>query len=186
MSASTKAVVCLCIFFMLVFTMAYRLNPHNPVSILAGESSAGTWMSGALLTTCAVLSMVIAMRKGWWPWALVSAFFIVLAIDERFMFHEQLKERIVFWIYHNTRWFTAGWIFELPVIVGAIAGGWVAFVLWRHIHTSHRIPLVAVALLGTASVMIDILRAGVVWEEGFKLLAELTMACVLIREVEMQ
>jgi len=47
-----------------------------------------------------------------------------------------------------------------------------------------RILLISVTVLGTASVVIDVLTAGVFWEECFKLFAELLLVCALIMNVK--
>jgi len=177
-----KAAGALVVFFVLVFSVAIALNPHYPMLVIAGESSVGTWLSGVLLIISATVSLITGMRKGWLPWFLVAAFFSVLALDERFMFHERLKEKIIFSYHHGT--VVSRWVYELPVIAGACAGAAIAFLLWRYLHGASRVLLLCAAFLGSASVAIDVLGAGVLWEECFKLLAELLIACVLLREVD--
>ena len=149
-----KAVGLLCVFFVLVFLVALAFDPHYPVLILVGESSVGTWMSGVLLVVSATASLIIGMRRAWLPWFFISAFFFVLALDERFMFHERMKEHIIFNITHNVS--RSRLLNELPVIVAACAGVFVAFMLWRHLrHRKNRILLFCAAILGTASVTVD-------------------------------
>ena len=181
--SASKAVGLLCVFFVLVFLVALAFDANYPVLIIAGESSIGTWMSGVLLVVSATASMIIGMRRGWLPWFFIAAFFFMLALDERFMFHERMKEHIIFNITHNVS--RSRLINELPVIVAACAGVFVAFILWRHLrHRRNRILLFCAAVLGTASVTVDVLAAGVLWEECCKLLAELSIACALLGEVE--
>ncbi len=181
MRASYKATIVLCAFFVSVFIISLLLNPHYPVLIIAGESSVGTWMSGVLLIMSATISLIIAIRQNSYRWILVTAFFIMLAVDERFMVHEQLKERIIFSFQTATRW-----IYELPVIVGACIGVLVVLFLWKYFDGTSRLLLVCAAMLGTASVITDVLAAGVLWEECFKLVAELLMPCALLRKVDEQ
>ena len=181
--SASKAVGLLCVFFILVFLVALTFNSNYPVLILAGESSVGTWMSGVLLVVSATASMIISMRRGWLPWFFIAAFFFMLALDERFMFHERMKEHIIFNITHNVS--RSRLLNELPVIVAACVGVVVAFILWRNLlHGRNRILLFCAAILGTASVTVDVLAAGVLWEECFKLLAELSIACALLGELE--
>lgn len=164
-----KAVALLIAFFVLVFTVSLAFHRHYPMLIIAGEDSVGTWMSGALLMLCATTCLIMGMRQGWYPWVLVTIFFIVLALDERFMFHERLKERIIF-SFHSAN--LPHWCYELPVIVGACVGALIARLLWHYVATS-RMLLLCATVLGTASVAIDVLAAGILWEECCKLLAEL-------------
>src|SRR5882672_10544044 len=181
--STSKAVGLLCVFFVVVFLVALAFNSNYPVLIMAGESSVATWMSGVLLVVSATASMIISMRRGWLPWLFISAFFFVLALDERFMFHERMKEHIIFNFTHNV--VRSRLLNELPVMIAARAGAFVTFILWRHLqHGRNRILLFCATVLGTASVTVDVLAAGVLWEECFKLLAELSMACALLGEVE--
>lgn len=180
MKAYTQAVVLLCILFILFFTIAIAWHPYNPVLILAGESSPGTWMSGVLLIVAATMALITGMRRGWHPWSVAAVFFFVLAADERFMFHERLKEKIIFSI--NTAE-TSRWLYEFPVILGALFGIALTVLLWRYVQQTSRILLMFAAVLGSISVTIDITAAGVVWEECFKLLAELLLVCALLKEV---
>ena len=180
MKAYTQVVVFLCVLFIFFFVVAITLHPYNPVLILAGESSPGTWLSGVLLTIAATATLITGMRRGWYPWYIAAIFFFILAVDERFMFHEQLKEKIIFSFDTAT---TSPWLYELPVILGALAGVALTASLWRHLHMASRILLICAAVFGSISVCIDIVRAGVVWEECFKLLAELALVCSLLREV---
>jgi hypothetical protein len=174
------AILLLCGFFVLVFAVAFIVNPHFPVLVLAGENSTGTWMSGALLLFMASLCLFISMKQRWYPWLFFACFFLLLALDERFMFHEQIKERILF----SSPVTPARWVYELPVILGAIGGGCISVLLWKHLPSKSRMLLPAIVLLGATSVMIDVMARGVFWEECFKLVAELLMACALLWRVE--
>jgi hypothetical protein len=178
--SASKAILLLGIFFVLVLGIAFRYNPHFPVRVIAGEQSAGTWLSGVLLIIMASMSLVISMRQRWYPWLLLAMFFLLLALDERFMFHEQLKEHIIFSSYAD--WLPR-WAYELPVIIGGCLGGLMAFALWRNLPAKSRVLLLVAVVMGTASVVIDILAGGVVLEECLKLVAELLVVCVLVSRV---
>ena len=178
-----KSIVVLLSFFILVFAFAFAFNPHFPQLILAGESSVATWMSGVLLIMSGSLSLVIGMRKGNGLWYLITAFFFLLAADERFMFHEQFKERIIF-SFQPVK--ASVLVYELPVIAGACLGAVMARLLWRQLRGISRVCLVCAVILGTSSVVIDICTAGVLWEESFKLLAELLVTCALLKRTEEQ
>jgi hypothetical protein len=179
-SAGT-AILFLCTFFASVLAVSFMYNRHYPVTVLGGEDSVGTWMSGVLLTFMATLCLFISMKQRWYPWIFFTIFFLLLALDERFMFHERIKERIIF----SSHSFTLSrWIYELPVLVGACLGGCLALLMYRHLPLKGRVLLAVVVLSGTVSVAIDVMAKGVFWEECFKLLAELLMACVLLLTVE--
>lgn len=169
-----------CGFFGLVVAVALIESRHYPARALSGETSVGTWLSCALLIAAAVLALVAGMRRGLTPWSLYALFFAFLALDERFMFHEQAKMRIQFGypgVPAAWRWFD-----ELPVLLGAVAGALVALHLWKRMGRRGRMLLGCAAVLGSASVAMDVLHAGAMPEDGFKLLAELALVCGLLGE----
>jgi hypothetical protein len=168
-------ILLLCSFFVVSFAIAFSVNRYFPTLVIAGEASVGTWMSGVLLITCAVLSLVHGIQWGWYPWFLSSSFFFLLAADERFMFHEQMKDFIIFSYSHAPLL-----MHELPVVVAACAGGFVAWTLWKHLARG-KIFLIGGVVLGLASVVFDIFSLGVLWEECFKLFGELSLACAFLK-----
>jgi hypothetical protein len=173
--SSRTACLLLVGFVMGVPGIALLFNSNFPVLVFAGEDSVGTWMSGALLIFSASRCLFIGMNERWYPWLLLASFFLLLALDERFMFHELVKERILFSHNHTSRP-----VYELPVIIGAGLGVWAALLLWRHTLLPSRILILGAAALGTTSVVIDVLAAGVLWEECCKILAEMLAACALL------
>jgi len=175
------AILVLCSFFFIVLAVAFAYNIHFPVKVIGGEDSVGTWMSDALLIFMAASCLFISMNRRWYPWLLFAAFFMFLALDERFMFHEQLKQRILFSFVTIQ---LSRWVYELPVIIGAMVGIGLSFVLWRFLPASGRMLLPCVVALGATSVAIDVIGAGVLWEESCKLMAELLMACTLLLTTE--
>lgn len=177
-SAATGLV---CGFLGLVVACALVGSRHYPARALSGEASVGTWLSGALLIAAAVLALVAGMRRGLIPWSMYALFFAVLALDERFMFHEQAKTRIQFgYPGIPAAW---QWVYELPVLLGAVAGAILALHLWKRMGRRGRMLLGCAALLGSASVAMDVLHAGAVPEDCLKLLAELALVCGLLGEV---
>jgi hypothetical protein len=168
----------LCAFFILSFALAVNRNPYFPMLVLAGEDSVGTWMSGVLLIICAVMSLMQLKHAGWYPWLFISAFFFLLAADERFMFHERMKDSIIFSNPHAPLL-----LYELPVISAACVGGVVGWLLWKHL-TRARLFLIVAIVLGSASVVFDVLSLGLFWEECFKLTAELLLACMMMQNQE--
>lgn len=171
------AIGLLILFSALVLGFAFRANLYFPVRAIAGEQSAGTWLSGTLLIIMASLSLVLSMNREWNPWIILTIFFLALAVDEHFMFHEYLKEKIIF---SGT---TSRWLYEMPAIIGAIVGCVVSLIIWKAVHRKNRILLVIAVTLGTASVTIDVVAGGVLWEEILKLSAELFVVSLLLLEV---
>jgi len=165
---------CLCILF-----GAYLARPDYPVLVICGESSMGTWLSGMMLVTLAVLSMLLAMQRRIFPWVLFTLFFTVLSLDERFMFHEYFKERLLIAL----RMKPHSWqvICELPVMIGSVIGAGAAALLWKNIRSrSGRVLLSMAVACGTGSVVIDILCCGVLWEDSLKLIAEMCLVSAFI------
>lgn len=165
-------------FVVVVFGLAWMINPHYPRLILVGESSIATWMSGTLLVMCGTLCLVVANRSGWYPWLVIVAFFFVLAIDERFMIHEYFKQRLVF-AHPDASWL----LHEVAVIVGACIGAIVSVILWPQIAAVSRRLLLCAVVLGLVSVVIDIADAGVLCEEIAKLLAEILITTALLAKI---
>jgi hypothetical protein len=170
----------LCVFFAIVFIISFLNNPYYPANVIAGEASVGTWASGVLLVMSATVSLILGMRRGWFPWSVVAIFFLVLALDERFMLHESVKGRIIF--HYQLDPARQHLIAELPVIAGALVGGLISFILWRHLRRTGRMLLVGAIVLGIASMTIDVLALGVLWEDSFKVFAELLVTGALLSE----
>lgn len=172
-------IVILCGFFVVAFALAFIANPHYPAKVISGELSVGTWMSGVLLTFCAATSLIFGMQQRKWQWYLITVFFLLLAADEYFMFHEQLKHRLIFADHTRSRW-----MYELPVLAGAVAGMFIAFVLWRLLQGRSRWLLVGAVILGTLSAGMDVMTVGVLLEDACKLFGELALACALLLSME--
>ena len=174
-------VAMICLFVGGVLIVALLRNYYYPLLAISGEASVGTWLSGVLLIMSATLSLVTGMDRQPWTWFPVAAFFLILALDERFMFHEQLKEQIIFRTYDKN---VPRALHALPVIAGACMGAGVAFMLWQQLSRGGRMLLAGVVTLGLVSVAIDVLATGpVLLEDGCKLLAELLVVCVLVLNV---
>lgn len=159
---------------MTILVMALPLSvSRSPALVLSGEGSVGTWLSGAMLVASGAFSLRLWRARGAWPWSLVAPWFGVLALDERFMFHESLKERVQI-LLADPR--ASHLLPEAPVLAGALAGLCAAAVLWRDFRPVDRILLASGTLLGAISVALDVTRSGALPEDLCKLLAEL---CVL-------
>lgn len=174
-----EAILLIILLFLVVPGISIYVHFPYLAKAVSGELSAGTWMSGTLLVISASISLCHGLRCGWYPWLIISAFFFILAIDERFMLHEQIKERLIF------KWHMESFgivVYEIPVIAGAFVGIAISFLLWRHLQQSLRVWLVTAIVLGTGSVIFDIFRVGVLVEDLFKLFAELIITCTLLAQ----
>jgi hypothetical protein len=178
-----RGVLILCSFFSLVFSIAFCWSSLPAVLIIGGEDSIGSWMSGVLLVISSTLSGVIASKRTWYPWILLSLFFMLLAIDENFMIHEAIKRWIIFSNFETTHE-PVYWIGEIPVVIAACFGAVVAWIMWRNADQRFRWLIIAGALSGAASVTIDVLSMGVIWEDSFKLLGELAITSLLTLEFQ--
>jgi hypothetical protein len=178
-NGSSVPIAMVCLFVSGVVGVAFLRNYYYPSLAISGEASTGTWLSGVLLVMAATLSFVTGMYRRRGMWFFVAAFFLILALDERFMYHEQLKERIIFFTYKRN--LTHVLLRELPVIAGACLGAGVAFFLWQQVSRGGRVLLACAVMLGLVSVIIDVLSTGpVLLEDGSKLLAELLVTCALV------
>lgn len=174
---TSVGVYALCTFFIFGLGIAFFFNRNFPVLAVASESSVGTWISGVLLSCCASANLIISIHRGWYPWVLFTSFFFLLAADEHFMFHERLKDWIIF---SNSKSIII--IGELPVMAGALIGGWVSWILWSRLGKFCRTLLLGAVFFGTASVILDVVGSAALWEECLKLMAELAIACALLVE----
>lgn len=181
MSRNDVAIGIVCTFLVVVYAVAF-IN-YSPLlgSVIAGETSVATWASGMLLVMSATISLIFAVRRGWFPWTFISLFFLLLALDERFMFHEGIKADIIF--YYSLDPSQNPMVAEVPVIIGAMAGIAVAVILWRRLNSRGRRLLVGAVVLGAASVVMDIFALGVLFEDSFKVFAELAVTSALLSDV---
>jgi hypothetical protein len=170
------AVLIILFLFVLFFAVVLTSRWNFPALAISGEESPGTWMSGALLLISAGLSLSLSFRKAF-PWIFIFLFFAILAVDERFMLHEQLKEHIIFNFKSDDRF-----IYELPVIAGACLGFVATFILFRELDAAGKVLLACAALLGVISVIIDVFEMGVLIEDSAKLIAELLVTIAIVKK----
>ncbi len=177
-----SGVVVLSLFFLLVLGIAFIFRSDDPVGVVAGEDSVGTWMSGVLLTISATICGLLSMKRSWYPWMIFCVFFMLLAIDEDFMIHESMKRWIIFSGYNQPK-DPEYWMGEIPVVLGAVLGAVIASILWKNLNGTIRWLVPLAVLLGIASVVIDVMAAGALWEDSFKLLAEWAITSALVAEI---
>ena len=169
------AVYIITTFFVSTIAIAFYYYRQFPALAVAGEESPGTWLSGVLLSCSAGVALVLAIHRGRNPWALVAMFLFLLTVDEHFMLHERAKQ----WLTFNMDK-PALLIREMPVLIGAIIGGWISWALWREMFGTGRGLLLAAVFFGLVSVTLDVIGAAALWEETLKLVAELAIVCALL------
>ena len=172
----------LCAFFVATILVGWIYNDLGIVRVVGGENSVGSWLSGVLLVISATTSGFMSVERKKYVWLLACLFFLTLAIDENFMLHEYAKRTIVFTDYNNTTDSGNELRGEIPVMIGALIGAFAAYVLWRITDRRYRWLIPIGVLLGTASVVMDIFKVGVLWEDSCKLLGELAVTCCLVLE----
>lgn len=179
---SKTATIIICTFFLIVLAVSFYINRRYPLMVISGEASVGTWLSNVLLVMAAVVSLFHALQKQKSKWLIISIFSISLALDERFMFHEYLKELIIF--KHQALYNRWHLVCEMPVLVGALIGLIFTVSLWQLLRKKSRILLLLATILGSISVFFDIFNLGAFFEDFAKLLAELLFVCALVQEIE--
>ncbi len=164
-----------------VVITSFVVNRHYPLSVLSGEKSVGTWVSVFLLSASTAFAFVIMMKKGFFPWMPVILFLFTLAIDERFMFHESLKEMIIFsqrpHLSPHSLWG------ELPVILAGIVGGGIVLLIWKNIQRGNRLFILLAMCFGGLSVLLDVTNRLLIVEDLAKICGELFLAICFLREV---
>jgi hypothetical protein len=117
-----------------------------------------------LLVISATVCLLTGIRRGGYTWFCMTVFFLVLALDEHFMFHEQLKERLMFMYYLDKN---ARFLYELPAIIGACTGAFMAYLLWKHLRGGSRLLLLSAVALGTAFVVLSLFALPLVLDARF-------------------
>jgi hypothetical protein len=165
------------VFFVIIIAIAFYHYRQFPALAVAGEESPGTWLSGVLLSVGAGITLMLVISRGWNPWSIVATFLFLLAVDEHFMLHERAKQWLIFNLEKP-----ALLIREMPVLIGAALGSWIAWTVQNNLSRSARKLLMTAVIFGLISVTLDVIGAVAMWEEILKLLAELSLIFALLIE----
>jgi hypothetical protein len=165
----------------LVVAVSFVFNRHYPESVLSGENSTGTWLSVFLLAGSCTATLIIGMQRTGFCWWVVSAFFFMLALDERFMFHERLKQYIVFSSADPAS--VPFYLAEAGVLGGIIIGASMACLMWKHTLSKGRLFLVLGVAFGSLSAILDIADHCLFLEDLCKLLGETMVFMYLLGEI---
>jgi hypothetical protein len=144
---------------------------------IALEDAPIAWLQTSLIAASAVVCLCRAIihgdrRAGWY---VVAAALFALALDERFMGHEQLKEWIWLNVFDGDRARMGHWG-DAPVVLYGVGGA--AVVLWMMRRGARGYPALllwaAIAVAGCA-IALDVVATSIwsqIWEELLELLAE--------------
>lgn len=150
------------------------------------EDSPTAWLSSVLLAGAALVSLLNGelAAPARWTWRFAAFALALMALDERFMGHERLKEWLLFSVFDGELP-RMGWLGDLPVAIYGLGG---LAVLWR-LHARQalgpgRVWLIAAVFLGLAALVFDIAGLGAwfqVLEEALEVSAEAVFLGALVR-----
>jgi hypothetical protein len=125
------------------------------------ERSPLAWLSCMLLTGAAMVAVILGMRpEAPAAFFLLGAGLFALALDERFMGHERVKELIRVHLFHHDRAAMGVWG-NLPLLAVPLVGGWVLWKLRRELQTRPCRTLLLCALgVSVLAVFLDIAELG--------------------------
>lgn len=144
---------------------------------IALEDAPIAWFQSTLIAASAVVSLCHATLDRGRPrtWYVVAAALFMLAIDERFMGHERLKEWIWVQMFDGDVNRAGRWP-DVPILFYAIGGA--ATVAWiaRAVRSRFAARLIWSAItVGTVALVMDVTSQSIalqIWEELLELLAE--------------
>jgi len=147
---------------------------------VAPERSPLTWLSSALIAAGAAVCLSLAMRSGRpWRFGAIAAGLAFMALDERFMFHERLKD-LILWRAYDGDLGAMGVVGDLPMLAYAAGGAAVLVLLWRVVATRTARILLATAIgLGAVCVGLDLAFGGG-WPQVIEELTEIVAEGVLL------
>ncbi len=151
---------------------------------ISGEKSPGTWLSSSLLICMGVQSLIIVLifksSKLWW---LMASGFFLLAADESFLIHENVKETILFEFF-NGNFDQMGARGELLIFIYIICGIFLIYFAIKNIPTLiTKILFTSAITIGICSFIFDIFYLNMFLEDLFKILAEIILTITLFMEI---
>lgn len=164
-----------------IATLGIIIGPDSALGGLSGEQSIGTWLSELLLAISIGIIICISVQRQRWIWGILALFFLVVAVDERFMIHEQMKQWII--LSSHSRLGISSLKKEIAVILGAIIGGGVILCMVVQMSRKNSLFILIAAFWGIVSVVLDIINIWVFYEDASKLLAELFLVLGLLGEI---
>lgn len=166
------------ILYLVLFEISYiivslLLHFPWPERAFIGESSPITWLSSTLLVISATFAMVIHLYgKETYIWWIIATGNLVMAMDETFMWHERIKESILFNIFDGDI-DAMGFSGELVILLYGLSGVIVFYFLFRKVHIKFlRGILLGVVSSGLCAITLDVSGANPVMEECLEILTE--------------
>ncbi len=153
------------------------------------EQAPLAWLQSSLLWSAATLALVLAVAEpgGARGWGFVSALLMGAALDERFMGHEWLKDRLLFQAFDGDAARMGLWG-DLPMLAYGIGGlvllAWLRRLAWPR--PALRL-MVAATAVGCTAVALDLATTSLGWqavEECGEALAEALFGCGLLLRVQ--
>jgi hypothetical protein len=173
-SAVRLTIAMLTIVFTITIAVVFAEWPFIERAI-ALEDAPIAWLQSTLIVASAVTCLCRGIMSGRPAWNAIAAALLVLALDERFMGHERLKEWI--WLeFFDADWSRAGRWPDVPMLFVAAVGAAVVTWITREIPAGYPAGLMWAALAaGAAALAMDVVWQTLemqLWEELLELLAE--------------
>ncbi|HOX43538.1 MAG TPA: hypothetical protein PK668_08070 [Myxococcota bacterium] len=149
-------------------------------AVLQREDSPVAWLTSALFCMTAALALIPAAR-GARPWlhGLVGAWCAAAALDEWFMLHEALKERILFGAYGGDLR-GMGIVGDLPLAAfAALGGGLFLWLTWRTPRLAPRVCWLVGLGLGGLALAFDLFLPVETWHAVEDILEPCAAAALL-------
>jgi len=156
-----------------------------PERVFASDGSPQEWLSSSLLFAGSILALSIGYRRvALWLWGTLALGLLIMALDERFMGHERIKEYLLFRVFQGDLTKLKGWG-DVPMLIyplGAVVG-------WRWVRSEILNLSTRYAMLwafGLGAVRVGLLFAHDAYahflEQGIEILAEAVFLYALLIE----
>jgi hypothetical protein len=150
---------------------------------IALEDAPLAWLQSTLLAASAAICLCHAVLTGRAGWHVVAAALFALALDERFMGHERLKEWIWLELFDGD-WNRAGRWPDVPILLEGVIGAGAIWWIVRGTGRGHPSRLLWSALaVGAVALIIDVASQSIavqIWEELLELIAETLFLAALL------